>query len=108
MMQTSKQPLLQVATVNGKTTAGMAAAGVAYLINRLVVPLLDGDDFAGLITPDVLKVAFDLVMAGGLIFAGIWQRDANKSSQDNAARLPVKEEAIDYEAVSDEALGREK
>lgn len=99
---------IQIASVNGKTTGGMLTAAVAYLLNQLAVPLLDGADFAGLITPEVLKVVLDLVMALGLIFAGMWQRDANKSSQDNKVRNPVDENVIDakVEVAVDEALGR--
>lgn len=85
----TKLPPLQIAAVNGKTTAGMAVAAVAYLLNQLVVPLLDGADFAGLITPEAIEVVLDLVTAAGMIFAGIFQRDADKSSQDNLSLIHI-------------------
>lgn len=99
---------IQIAKVNGKTTGGMLTAAVAYLLNQIAVPLLDGADFAGLITPEVLTVVLDLVMALGLIFAGMWQRDADKSSQDSGARKPIDAATIGIkvEKAADEALGR--
>jgi hypothetical protein len=96
----------QIAAVNGKTTAGMAVAAVAYLLKELVAPLLDGAEFSSLITPEAIEVVLNLVIAAGMIFAGIFQRDADKSSQDNGARPAVKPEAVADGAAVDAEIAR--
>ena len=107
-MTMSKLSLLQTAAVNGKTTAGLALTAAAYLIKEFAVPLLDGQDFAGLVTPEVIDAALSLVMAAGIAITGIFARDADKSSQDNQVRDPITKTtvAIEVDRAVDEALGR--
>lgn len=104
-----KLSFLNRAAVNGKTTATMAVAAAAYLLDKLVVPMLSGTDVdvQSVITPEFFSTILEIIFSVSILLAGVFSRDSDKTSQDNGVRDPISSKAIETKVTAniEEKLG---